>query len=335
MDLMKRSLWMLSATLGVGLTALPLPAPAASAAAEERALSVPGPVPLPAVLSVPAGPGPFPAVVLVHGSGPADKDLRIGEARPFLDLARGLSQRGVAVLRYDKRTQISPATPVRTVADEVTDDARAALRLLAAQPRVDARRIYLLGYDLGGHLAPQIAADPQTPMLAGVIFLCAAARPLWEQHVEQVRRGLQVNGALSAEARRQLKVEEAAARRIQSGPLRADESVALLGRPTPGSYWLALRPYSPPRAARPLRVPLLLLFGERDELVTAADRELWQKGLQGKDAVTFKTYPGLSHLLRAASGQGEIADLDRPGAVAPEVSDDIAAWIARAASAPR
>ena len=56
-------------------------------------------------LSMPAGDGPFPAVVLVHGSGPNDRDETIGPNKPFKDLAWGLASQGIAVLRYDKRTK--------------------------------------------------------------------------------------------------------------------------------------------------------------------------------------------------------------------------------------
>ncbi|KLU58747.1 hypothetical protein CEB3_c47640 [Peptococcaceae bacterium CEB3] len=47
-----------------------------------------------------------PAVVLVHGSGPADMDESIGANKPFRDIAEALSAKGIAVLRYDKRTKI-------------------------------------------------------------------------------------------------------------------------------------------------------------------------------------------------------------------------------------
>ncbi len=38
---------------------------------------------LPGTLSIPAGDGPFPAVILVHGSGPNDRDETIGPNKPF------------------------------------------------------------------------------------------------------------------------------------------------------------------------------------------------------------------------------------------------------------
>src|SRR5262249_27227818 len=53
-------------------------------------------------LTVPATGTPAPAVVLLHGSGPNDRDGTVGGVKPLMDLAEGLSSRGFVVLRYDK-----------------------------------------------------------------------------------------------------------------------------------------------------------------------------------------------------------------------------------------
>lgn len=42
-----------------------------------------------------------PCVILVHGSGPHDRDETIGPNKPFRDLAWGLAKRGIAVVRYE------------------------------------------------------------------------------------------------------------------------------------------------------------------------------------------------------------------------------------------
>ncbi len=62
---------------------------------------------LPATLTLPATAvgQTVPALVLVPGSGPADRDETIGANKPFRDLAWGLAAKGVAVLRYEKRTK--------------------------------------------------------------------------------------------------------------------------------------------------------------------------------------------------------------------------------------
>jgi hypothetical protein len=99
---------------------------------------------LPATLTLPVGNGPFPAIVLVHGSGPNDRDETQGPNRPFQDLAWGLASQGIAVLRYDKRSRVHPgkltALANLTVKDETIDDALAAVALLRETPEIDPKR---------------------------------------------------------------------------------------------------------------------------------------------------------------------------------------------------
>ncbi|HJZ98475.1 MAG TPA: hypothetical protein VKE70_18320, partial [Candidatus Solibacter sp.] len=56
---------------------------------------------LPGTVTTPNAAGPFPAIVLVHGSGPNDRDESVGGTKMFKDLAEGLASRGIAVLRYE------------------------------------------------------------------------------------------------------------------------------------------------------------------------------------------------------------------------------------------
>jgi len=286
--------------------------------------------PLPATLSLPNGPGPFPAVVLVHGSGPNDRDESVGAAKPFRDLAEGLASCGVAVLRYEKRTRHHAAklasTASLTLREEVLDDALAALALLRRTPGVDPRRVFLLGHSLGAWLAPVIAAEDGR--LAGVILMAAPARPLEQLYVEQIRYISSLDPAPSPAVR--AKVEEAereaaAVRQIREtgqGPERA------LGAPR--AYWLSFRGIDPLAATAKLRVPVLVLHGGRDYQVTGEDFRLWQQALQGKPGAQLKLYPALNHLFQPGEGNSTPGEYDKPGHVAPEVIRDICQWIASA-----
>ena len=144
---------------------------------------------LPGTLSMPVGEGPFPAVVLVHGSGPNDRDETIGPNLPFRDLAWGLASQGIAVLRYDKRTKAraSQFTPdvisKLTVQEETIDDALLAAQLLRQTDKIDPQRIYVLGHSLGGMLAPRIGQ--QDPALAGLVMMAAPNRPLGDLALDQ------------------------------------------------------------------------------------------------------------------------------------------------------
>ncbi len=72
--------------------------------------------PLPGTLSMPAGAGPFPAVVLVHGSGPQDRDSTLGPLKPLRDLAEGL-----ASTRH-RRAALREAHEGPSHADDAHDD---------------------------------------------------------------------------------------------------------------------------------------------------------------------------------------------------------------------
>ncbi|HEY6324579.1 MAG TPA: alpha/beta fold hydrolase [Thermoanaerobaculia bacterium] len=302
----------------------------------ERTLTVgASPWELPGTLAVPNGTGPFPAVVLVHGSGPEDQDETIGPNRPFKDLAWGLASRGIAVLRYDKRTlrygsRLRLDSGTFTVRDETVDDARTAVALAAAQPEIDRRRIFVLGHSLGGTLAPRIAQGD--PRVAGLVLMGGGARPLGKVLVEQVRyvASLGPGGATAGEA--QIRAAERAAREIDDPALTPTTMIDLLGTSIAGSYFLDLRSYHPAAAAAELGIPVLVLQAARDYQVTMADFEEWKAALAHGPRAVFKLYPGLYHLFMpsttAGAGLGSPADYQRPAHVAAPVIDDIARWIA-------
>ena len=107
---------------------------------------------------MPNGAGPFPAVVLIHGSGPHDRDETIGPNKPFRDLADGLASRRIAVLRYEKRTRHHGGKMLGTtvtIKEEVLDDAVAAAELLRQTPGLDPKRVFVVGHSLGAMLAPK------------------------------------------------------------------------------------------------------------------------------------------------------------------------------------
>ncbi len=136
---------------------------------------------LPGTLTVPRSQTPVPGVILIHGSGPEDRDETILGNKPFKDLAEGLASQGIAVLRYEKRTKEYGAKMAQmrnlTVQDETVEDAVAAVIWLRAQPGINPQRVFLLGHSLGGYLMPMMLA--QAPEAAGGIVL-AGTRDPWK-----------------------------------------------------------------------------------------------------------------------------------------------------------
>lgn len=285
--------------------------------------------PLPGTLAMPVGDEPVPAVVLVHGSGPSDRDESFGPNRPFRDLAWGLASRGIAVLRYDKRTLVHRARIGEvanfTVQEETIEDALAAVALLRKTPGIRRDRIFVAGHSLGGMLAPRIgAADPG---LGGLILLAGAVRSLEDSILAQTRYLAEVDGAVSEAERTQIAAAEDVVVKLRTLKL-GDPPLKGVLAAAPASYLVDLRGYHPPTAARALKLPMLVLQGERDYQVTMEDFTAWRAALGHRPDVTFSSYPDLNHLLMAGTGKSTPAEYRVEGHVADAVVKDIAAWVA-------
>jgi uncharacterized protein len=144
-----------------------------------------------AQLTIPAvGKGPFPGVLLIHGSGANDKNGTLGFVHkngpkpptPLWQIAKFLTERGFAVLRYDKRGISANFTINQNVwgnatVNDLIHDAEKAMNVLTTQPEVDPKRISLIGHSEGTVIAPRISIDNPTKV-KNIILMGTAAQNL-------------------------------------------------------------------------------------------------------------------------------------------------------------
>ncbi|MCD7901862.1 MAG: alpha/beta fold hydrolase [Bacteroides sp.] len=283
---------------------------------------------LPGILSLPKGITHPPVVILVHGSGANDRDETLGPNKPFRDLAWGLSKLGIAVVRYDKRAYVYRTSEASPDFDEETvNDALSAIKMLKTNPEVNGERIYVAGHSLGASMAPRIAEFAGDD-LAGIIMISGNARPLEDLIVEQMEylsTFMNVN-QVSEKQIEDLKKQAANVKAI--GATAFDESIGVPLN-VPLRYWEFSNKYKQVETAKKLKLPVLILQGERDYQVTMDDFRIWHTALSANPNVSFKSYPKLNHILQEGEGKSIPSEYEKASPVPDYVMKDIANWIER------
>lgn len=146
----------------------------------EQAISVPsGGATLAGTLCQPALGGRFPLVLMVHGTGPLDRDANMpGQAlNIFNTLAQALAAAGIASLRYDKRGCGQSSGDYNTASHhDLVADAAAWLTALRQREGQAGQPIFILGHSEGCLIAPQAAK--LSPPVAGLALLCPFIEPI-------------------------------------------------------------------------------------------------------------------------------------------------------------
>lgn len=288
---------------------------------------------LPGTLTLPKGEGPFPAVVLVHGSGPNDRDESIGAAKPFRDLAVGLASQGIAVLRYEKRTfehnLKSSLNPNFTVKEETVDDALAAVKFLQQEQQIDPAKIFVIGHSQGGMLVPKILEQDQEKSIAGAVMMAAPSIPLEDLLLWQLNKVLE-RAKASGQPTEAIEQEIQNWQQFLTVLKDPQYSVDHLPEGVPASnlvWWFDFRNYRGQEIARNQSIPLLILQGENDAQVPAEQLEDWKKALAHRKDVTYKLYPKLNHLFIEFDQLSTGMEYYIPGNIPANVIEDIVQWV--------
>ena len=277
------------------------------------------------MLSVPDHDDPVPGVAIVHGSGPMDRDGTAGPNRTYKELAQGLASRGVAAIRYDKRTYACDVDLANVTIDDVAiDDALAAIEVLREDERVDAGSVVVVGHSLGGTLAPKIAARDGD--LAAIAMLAPAARSIPDLVVAQHHHLFGLDGPPTEAEKSALEEIEADADRVRDLDIADDEVVFDLGG---REYYASLDEFDHLHEAAELDLPRLVLQGGRDFQVTVDDDlSMWESTLEGEPTAEIVVHDELNHRFQRGDGAMTPTEYSEPENPLDEVVvDDLVTFV--------
>jgi pimeloyl-ACP methyl ester carboxylesterase len=273
----------------------------------------------------------YPAVVLVAGSGPADRDETVAGIPIFAQLAGALAQRGFIVLRYDKRGvgQSGGRAETATLQD-YSEDLLAVVKWLRRRKDVDNKRIAVAGHSEGGWVAMLAASRKKD--ISSLILLGAAGTTGSELILEQQRHALDQMNATDDERKAKIELQT----RIQNAVLTGKgwENIPDDLRTQAETPWFSsLLAFDPAKVMAKVKQPVLIMQGELDKQVLPhhADKlaEL-ARGRKKAPAVEEKRLPGINHLLVPAT-TGEVSEYGvlTQRTIAPEVGEAIAVWLSK------
>jgi dienelactone hydrolase len=275
-------------------------------------------------LYMPAGKGPFPAVVLV----PAGRLHRTATATfPNFFLSQGL-----AVLAYDRRKETASF-------ETYARDAVAAVAVLRAHKRIDAKRVGLWGHSQGGWLSLVGAAVSDT--VSFVISHSGMLVPAWRQELyrleaEALADGMdprEVSGAVAFEAELMHVAQAGSGWEELEARLKSAEKggwIDLVYKPASleelQSVWENDFSFDPREWAGRVHQPVLALFGGLDQSTPIESAANLIRARQGRPGLTVRFFPTANHAFLEAitGGNAEIMGLSR---FAPGMFEEMRRWL--------
>jgi pimeloyl-ACP methyl ester carboxylesterase len=319
-------------------------------------------VTLSGTLTMPQAEGPFPVALLISGMGPNDRDYDTCGHKLFLTLADHLTNRGIAVLRVDKRgVGKSTGTLDATVTSkDLAGDVLAGVEYLKSRKDINHDQIGLIGHSEGGMIAMMVAA--QSKDVAFVVSMAGATATSVDDVMESTALQLRADGAgetmVAQDRKLRAKVlaivmqeqnSDVAAKLMhevfatywaelpetlkqESGKLlfaftqaNADAMITMFNSP----WYRFFFSYQPVDTLKQIKAPVLAINGTLDWIALSKTLSVIAKALEqsGNRDYTTVELPNLNHQFRTCK-TGSLAEYMAGGAaMAPEALNVISDWI--------
>jgi len=269
-------------------------------------------------LALPPGRGPFPAILIVAGSGAADR-TGFGIV-PSLETA--FLGAGFAVFSWDKpgTERSSGDHRNQSIANRI-DEVLAAAAATSARPEIRKQAIGLWGISQAGWVIPEAAT--RSSQIAFLISVSGPGGTGADQELYRVGRSMEADGYKQEDIEAALAFTRRRNSMLASGA--SFEAVDAFQRSSAGARWfrevgrydrpsyerLRQPQTTPEPALERLTIPILAIYGERDRIVD------WRQSARtyrraaaraGNNRLAIVTFPAADHVIfpTVAGGQAEL-----------------------------
>lgn len=284
-------------------------------------------------LLVPISKRKVPVVLIISGSGPTDRNgnspVFKGPNNSLKLLAEGLSARGIASLRYDKRGIGESGKEMLLVAektkkipreedlrfDAFIDDAVLCGRKLRNDKRFSS--VTIVGHSEGSLIGMVAARKMQADRYVSV---AGAGRPVLQILLEQLKSQLSPDLMESAE---NISIQLAAGETVKSVPA----ALNMIFRPSIQPYMISWLRYDPAKEIAELTVPALIVQGTTDVQVSVEDAK---RLASAKSTLELLIIEGMNHVFKEVSRDSEkqIASYSDPTLpVVPSLINEISRFV--------
>jgi pimeloyl-ACP methyl ester carboxylesterase len=296
-----------------------------------------GEIELAGTLCLPSEAGQFPCVLMVHGSGPVDRNENAPnmEANIFNAIARYLADRGVGSLRYDKRGCGASSGDLTSAGFyDLIQDGLAAHRFLSSQSCVNKEKIFVLGHSEGSMIAPKINLG--YPSVAGLILIGVQTKKLEDglkYQAQMIAKDVKHGKGFMRFLTRAIwkitcydpvKTQKAIIEKVK---LSKKDSFRYMGKTIYAKWLREHLEYDPVYTMFNVKCPILAITGDKDIQVDPEDAVKVSEIAKGE--VEYHIVPNLTHILRPDDGPASIFSYKRllKQDIDPRVLEMINTWL--------
>jgi len=286
---------------------------------------------------LPADDGVFPCVLMIHGSGPFDRDENNPHMKieAFNTIAHHLAEKGIASLRYDKRGCGKSGGSFDAAGFyDLVQDGMAAYRYLITNNAINKEKIFLLGHSEGSMIAPKICLS--YPDIAGLILLGVPVKSLEDSLKYQTK--LLKDDIENGKGLARL-INRIIWKIIRYDPIKAQQAIFEKAKNIDkdtfrykgqkiNARWLREHlEYNPKYTMRNISCPILALTGDKDIQVDPQDAASIAELAKGP--VEYHIVSNLTHILRPDDGPPSILNYKKllKQSVDQRVLDFISSWL--------